>query len=151
MSDFHPLFRRILVVCAGNLCRSPLAEALLREGLRARGRATEVASAGLIAAIDQPAEELTASVARRHGIDLSDHRSRPLEPAAIRAADLVLAMEQAQRRLILELAPLAAGKVYLLGHWTVGDIADPYLLDWPAHERTYKQIAAAVDAWLPRL
>ncbi len=151
MADRHPLFGRILIVCAGNLCRSPLAEALLRARLSAAGRITEVGSAGLIAALGHPPDELTEAVARHHGLDLSAHRSRPLEPEMIRRADLVLTMEQDQRRQMLSLTPLAAGKLYLLGHWTGSEIADPYLQDWPAHERAYAQIAAAVDAWLPRL
>jgi protein-tyrosine phosphatase len=151
MADRSTLFGHILVVCAGNLSRSPLAEALLRTRLAAVGRRPQIASAGLIADLGQPAEELTETLARGHGIDLSAHRSRPLEPDMLRRADLVLTMEQEQRRQMLAMAPLAAGKLYLLGHWIGSEIADPYLQDWAAHERTYAQIAAAVESWLPRL
>lgn len=151
MTDRPPLFRRILVVCAGNLCRSPLAEALLRARLASLGQSRELGSAGLIAIPGQPADELTAALASRHGLDLSEHRSRPLWPELIRDADLVLTMERSQRRQILMLAPLSAGKVYLLGHWQAGEIPDPYMQDWPAYERAYAQIAQAVESWLPRL
>jgi protein-tyrosine phosphatase len=147
----HPLFGHILIVCAGNICRSPVAEALLRVQLAAAGRDTELKSAGLVAELGRPADAMTAAVARRHGLDLSAHRSRPLEPEMIRAADLVLTMEQGQRGQMLALAPLAAGKLYLLGHWTGGEIPDPYLGDWADYERAYLQIAEAVAAWLPRL
>lgn len=145
------MFRHLLVVCTGNLCRSPLAQALLRERLARAGRPIEVVSAGLMAGPCYPADETTALVAAEHGLDLSAHESRPLAPELIRWADLVLVMEQAQRRHLLELAPTAAGKVYLLGHWTGGEIEDPYGRGRDAGETAYDQIEAAVEAWLARL
>lgn len=151
MADRHPIFRRILVVCAGNICRSPIAEALLRARLANLGRATEIASAGIIAISGDRADELTSQVAALHGIDLSDHRARAFKPEMIRSSDLVLVMEQEQRREILGRLPLAAGKVFLLGHWAGTEIPDPYMEDWATHERTFTQIAEAVEAWLPRL
>ncbi|WP_295447643.1 low molecular weight protein-tyrosine-phosphatase [uncultured Thiodictyon sp.] len=145
------MFRHLLVVCTGNLCRSPLAEALLRVRLARAGRTIEVASAGLMAGLRDPADETTCLVAAEHGLDLSAHESRVITPELIRWANLVLVMEQAQRRHLLELAPTAAGKVYLLGHWSGGEIADPYGRGRDAGETAYNQIEAAVDAWLARL
>ncbi|WP_295413403.1 low molecular weight protein-tyrosine-phosphatase [uncultured Thiodictyon sp.] len=145
------MFRHLLVVCTGNLCRSPLAEALLRARLARAGRTIEVASAGLMARLRDPADETTCLVAAEHGLDLSAHASRPIEPELIRWADLVLVMEQAQRRELLDMAPTAAGKVYLLGHWSEGEIADPYRRGRDAAETAYAQIDVAVEAWLARL
>jgi protein-tyrosine phosphatase len=65
------LFHHLLVLCAGNLCRSPLAEALLRARLARAGKGIEVASAGLIAAVGEPADEMTRLVAAGRGLDLS--------------------------------------------------------------------------------
>ncbi len=123
----------------------------MRVRLARAGRTIEVASAGLMAGLRDPADETTCLVAAEHGLDLSAHESRVITPELIRWANLVLVMEQAQRRHLLELAPTAAGKVYLLGHWSGGEIADPYGRGRDAGETAYNQIEAAVDAWLARL
>jgi protein-tyrosine phosphatase len=145
------MFQNILVLCAGNICRSPLAEALLRERAPLAGKAIEVGSAGLVAIFGDPADEMAQVVAAGHGLDLSAHRARPIDPQLIRWADLVLMMEQSHRRHLLDLAPAAAGKVYLLGHWSGSEIRDPYRQGRAAFEAAYEQIEAAVEQWLPRL
>lgn len=145
------LCQRLLVVCAGNLCRSPLAEALVRARLAQTGPDLEVASAGLIAAVGEPADGLMCLVAQAHGLDLSLHQSRPLDPELLRWADLVLVMEEGQRRQLVQWAPGLAGKVRLLGHWTGGEIPDPFARGRDAAESAYGLIEAAVDAWLARL
>lgn len=145
------LFRRLLLLCAGNLCRSPLAETLLRDRLVLKGRDIEVTSAGLVAMAGEPADEMMCLVAAGHGLDLSRHRSRPLDPALLRWADLVLVMEDEQRRLLSARAPAAGGKVALLGRWTGGEIPDPFGLGREAAEAAYDRIEAGVEAWLLRL
>ena len=103
------LFRHLLFVCSGNLCRSPVAEALFRTRLASAGREIAVASAGLIALPGESADETICLAAARRGLDLSGHRSRPLDPALLRWADLVLVMEDEQRRLLRSLVPEATG------------------------------------------
>jgi protein-tyrosine phosphatase len=80
-----------LVVCTGNIARSPMAEALLREHLVSRGAHARVHSAGTIA-WDGPATEAAARAMSARGLDISDHRSRPLTGALVAAADLILGM-----------------------------------------------------------
>ena len=145
------MFDHILILCAGNLCRSPLAEALLRARLAREGKPIEVGSAGLIADLGDPADEMARVVASGHGLDLAAHRSRPVDPELVRWADLILVMEQVHRRHLLALAPTAAGKVYLLGHWGGIEIPDPYCQGREAFEAVYDQIATAVELWLVRL
>src|SRR5690606_21448064 len=83
----------VLFVCTGNTCRSPLAEAIARAALEARGWThVRVDSAGTAAAWDLPASENAAAVAAEHGLDLSGHRSQPVTPELVRWADLILVM-----------------------------------------------------------
>ena len=93
---------RIVFVCAGNICRSPLAEYVFRQqqqhGLDSPPALT---SAGLIAIPGDAANSLTLKVAAKLGIDLSQHRARRLNFDELRASDLVLVMEERQRLEIL--------------------------------------------------
>src|SRR5260370_32490721 len=89
----------VLVVCHGNICRRPLAAALLDRELAPLG--IGVPSAGFIG-FNRPAPDEAVAAARAHGVDLADHRSRLTTVDVIRAADLIVVMEPAQRRLVCE-------------------------------------------------
>ncbi|KWI26353.1 hypothetical protein WT71_19930 [Burkholderia stagnalis] len=114
----------ILVVCHANLCRSPLAEAILRRALpRVR-----VSSAGINARIGVPAAQLACEAARAHGLDLSAHRANALTLDTCAQADLILVMETVQRRHIEARYQFARGRVFSIAAPGAGppDIADPY-------------------------
>lgn len=95
----RPRPARLLAVCHGNICRSPVAAALLRRELAPL--AIEVASAGLIGP-NRPAPREAVAAAARRGVDLSEHRSRLLTADLARAADLIVVMEPAQQRFVCE-------------------------------------------------
>src|SRR6185369_6940217 len=83
---------RLLFVCSGNTCRSPLAEALAERELGNLGWRVEVRSAGVSALSGTPASSGSIDVGRRHGLDLTAHRSREVDGALIDWADLILVM-----------------------------------------------------------
>jgi protein-tyrosine phosphatase len=142
------VFQRILVVCIGNICRSPIAETLLRQHLR---HAT-VTSAGLGALAGRAADPLALELLAEHGFDASTHVARQLDDAMIRDADLILAMEQAHIDTLVQRAPHALGRTFLLGKWQDGkEIPDPYRQQRPAFEHVYRLIDEAVASWLPHL
>lgn len=143
--------RAILVLCEGNHCRSPIAEALLRAGL---GDWIQVGSAGLRALVDHPAHEQSERLMAEQGLDLAGHRGRQLTPEMALEADLVLVMDLAQKEACERLAPSARGRVYLLGHWLPAgeqQIADPIGGPPAAHQRACDHIRQAVQPWLARL
>jgi UDP-perosamine 4-acetyltransferase len=105
---------RVLVLCTGNLCRSPVAEALLRRDLAKAGIEADVSSAGIAAPSGATPDKKVLRVAAEHGVDVTGHRSRRLEPDDVTSADLVLVMTRAQADQVLEMAPEAANRVVTL-------------------------------------
>ncbi|HEB83640.1 MAG TPA: threonylcarbamoyl-AMP synthase, partial [Bacteroidetes bacterium] len=109
----HPV--HILIVCSGNTCRSPMAEAALREHLNklAPGRFL-VRSAGTLAQRGMHATLQAVEAMREHGLDLGEHRSRPVTESLMEWADIVLAMTTDHLGELHELYPQHSEKVYLL-------------------------------------
>ncbi len=146
---------RVVLVCTGNTCRSPLAEALLRKALAARGvGAVEVTSAGTGAWEGAPASEAAYLVALEHGLDLSGHRARLLTGEVIAAADLILTMARHHRARVLELG--GGAQVHLLGEYAgrsgpVAEVADPFGADLEMYRQTRDELAALADAVADRL
>ena len=146
-----PAIRRILVLCEGNHCRSPLAEALLKEAL---GPQIEVSSAGLGALVGRPAHAETQAILREKDLDITAHRGRQLTPEVAIQADLILVMDRAQKEACERMAPAARGRVFLLGHWLPPadqEIPDPIRHGSAAHRAAHAHIVRALQPWLPRL
>lgn len=97
---------KILTVCSGNICRSPLAEQLLRVGL-AKWPEVTLASAGTIGLTGQPMPPQAAALSRQFGGDPAAHVARELVSGDLMGADLVFAMSREHRRAIAELEPRA--------------------------------------------
>lgn len=149
------MFKRILMVCIGNICRSPTAEFLLRERLlQSNGLQGDilVASAGISAMVGYPMDAMAAKVMLEHGVDGAGHQARQLTPTILRESDLVLVMEKSHAAAIGRMAPEATGKVFLLGKWQHGTpIPDPYGQQREAFDHVYQLIERGVAGWLPHL
>ncbi|MBB3229744.1 low molecular weight protein-tyrosine-phosphatase [Halomonas stenophila] len=145
------MFRRILVVCVGNVCRSPVAEARLRRALPDR----DISSAGLGALVDRGVEPTAREFAEADGLDVSEHQARQLTPDMLQEADLVLVMTEGQRRAVAELAPAALGKTMLLGRWLDDgqgrEIPDPYRKSREAFVHVHHLLAEATSSWVGKL
>ncbi|SEM44902.1 protein-tyrosine phosphatase [Pseudoxanthomonas sp. GM95] len=142
------MFRKVLFVCVGNICRSPTAEVLLRH---ARPE-LKVGSAGLHALVDHPLDAKAAELLGMHGLDGSAHRARQLTPDLLAAADLILVMERHHHEQILREAPQFSGKTFLAGKWRGScEIPDPYRKSRAAFEHVYSELDASVASWLPYL
>ncbi|KAA0690828.1 low molecular weight phosphotyrosine protein phosphatase [Halopseudomonas laoshanensis] len=144
------MIKSILVVCVGNICRSPTAEALLQAKLGNKG--IKVSSAGLGALVDKPVDATATEVMSAAGYSLPVHKARQLTPAMLREADLILAMESRHIQSIHAMAPESRGKTLLVGKWLDGrEVPDPYRQQLPAFEHVFKMLDQATDAWLPYL
>jgi protein-tyrosine phosphatase len=109
---------RLLFVCTGNLCRSPVAERLAvawaGEALGPGARKLQIMSAGVRATAGQPMDERSALALLELGGDPVDFRSQPLTTVLARDADLILTMTRDHRRLVLEQAPLGLRRTFAL-------------------------------------
>jgi protein-tyrosine-phosphatase len=118
---------KILFICSGNTCRSPMAEALFASIARERGIEASAESAGQNAHNGQKAAEHAVSAMRElYAIDLSSHRSKQLTVELINVADLVLCMTKAQDNEIRRLFPHS--KIDTIGGWSgqEQDVLDPF-------------------------
>ena len=144
------MFDSILVVCTGNICRSPMAEAILKDRLRAPHK--RIASAGIAALVGHPADPLAQEVMQDHGQDIAEHRGRQVNALLLSAADLVLALDESHRRWMVEQFPQFRGRVFKLGKWRGDrDVADPYRLPRAAFDQAYLDIVDCVAGWTPHL
>ncbi|WMN61188.1 low molecular weight phosphotyrosine protein phosphatase [Pseudoalteromonas xiamenensis] len=140
------MFDSVLVVCAGNICRSPTAEYVLKQKLE--GKNIAVSSAGLTALEGKPADAMAQHVVAEHGLDLSGHAGRQLTSALVAQNAVILVMEQRHLTDLCLRYPQARGKTFLLGKW-LGDkeIPDPYKQSREAFEHVYQLIESATSAW----
>lgn len=139
--------KHILTLCIGNICRSPIAEALLKQQFPEK----TIWSAGLGALVGNSADPLTIEVAATHGLDLSAHRAQQLAGWMCQTAELILVMEQGHKIEVEQLYPLVRGKVFRLGELGKFDITDPYRQPRAAFETAYGHIARGVADWAPRI
>ncbi|MBX7210995.1 MAG: low molecular weight protein arginine phosphatase [Verrucomicrobiaceae bacterium] len=142
--------KNVLFVCTGNICRSPMAEALFREMVK--GRADyRVGSAGVSAMPGQPASAHTANILREKGVDLSAFRSRPLTLDLMEKATHIFAMAAHHLEAIEMDFPQAAGKAYLVSEFCAEDalrdqdVPDPIGMGRAAYDETREML----DKMLP--
>lgn len=149
------MIQRVLVVCTGNICRSPMAAALLEQAVPG----AKVESAGTAAVIGSAADPQAVELMRERGLDIHAHRARQFETWMGAEANLIIVMDHAQREFVVRRCPPLRGRVYRLGDFdgrglraSAGfDVPDPYRMDRAAFESSLRLVEAGVAGWATRI
>lgn len=144
------MFGKILIVCVGNICRSPMAEALLRDKL-IQQKDIQIASAGVGALVGHSADAIAQELMLDKGIDISTHKARQLNAELLSEYDLVLAMEKGHINAVHQIAPLSKGRVHLLGKWSDFEIPDPYKQPRHEFEVALELIERGINEWVDKI
>ena len=144
---------RLLFVCSGNTCRSPLAAALAREIVAEHAAHVVVTSAGISAVDGEPASGHAQTVAAMEGGSLTDHRSARVDGGLVGAADLVLTMTAAHRESLHREWPQYRDRVMTLGDvaGVDGDVADPFGGSVEDYQKTSRELARLLRAAWPTI
>lgn len=146
---------RVLLVCTGNICRSPLAEAIMRREFTQMGKEDfEVASAGTGAWDGAPASEGAYLVALEHGLDLSAHRARLLTRDLVQQADIIFTMARHHRARVEELG--GDRRTHVIGEYAgrsgpEAEVSDPFGGDLDVYRQTYAELEELIRSAVARL
>ena len=147
--------RTVLVLCKGNICRSPFVDKYLTIAARQRALDLRVSSAGLDANAGRQAHPLALERSFKVGVPLDEHRAQAVSETLVNEADVILVMEPDQQEELIARFPQAAEKTFLLGHFDperpLTEIADPYGMPAAEFDACYARLSAACDGFLARL
>jgi len=147
--------KRIVFVCSGNTCRSPLAEGIAKKILlEANPQQFDISSAGSSALDGLPASSQSVDVARDHSIDLTAHQARLLSKTLVAQADLIVAMSESHRETVGVIEPQALAHTFLLTDFcdeVDGDIPDPIGMGQEVYGHTYEMIEKCIQEMKSKL
>lgn len=143
----------ILIVCTANICRSPVAEALLQNKLDALEPGWRVSSAGTLGVEGWPPAAASAAMTAIRGIDITGHLSTAISVELLIESDLVLCMEKAHVDYLVQLHPPAEPKILRLAEMSgqERDIPDPYGGPIQEFEAMVEDVDAVLDQGLDRI
>lgn len=142
------MFNKILIVCIGNICRSPSAERILQQLMPNKN----INSAGIGALIDHPIEQHAAELLIKGGFNVQNHKAQQISGDLISNAELVLVMEKKHQQVLMQKYPAASGKIMLLGKWHKNEeIPDPYQKSMTAFEHAFNLIKSNCETWANKL
>lgn len=141
----------ILVVCIGNICRSPIAEIMFKQYFLDKNMDVSVSSAGIAALVDSPASVISQELVREVDLDISQHKARQLTQELVFDSELIITMTSDQKTQVEKMFPECMGRVFRLGHWGGFDVVDPYKRPREIYKQAFVLIEEGVGDWLTKL
>lgn len=139
--------QRVLAVCTGNICRSPMAEYFLKQ----QHPQLNIQSAGIAALVGQVADPKAIVSMDQYKINIRPHIARQININLIKWADIIFVMTQNQKIYIELTWPFAYGRVFRIGHWKNQNVSDPY----PYDQSFFNEICCLIQTfsldWQPHL
>ncbi len=146
--------KRVLFVCTGNTCRSPMAEGLLKKMSQENGLDLEVQSAGLAAFAGLPVSPEAVEACRAKGVDISTHQTQPLGKTLVIESDLIITMTGKHKEMIVKKMPSLETKVSVLSEMAgegIVDVEDPVGQPLEVYQGALDQIEKYLSKSLDRL
>lgn len=140
-------FEKILVVCIGNICRSPMAAAILKNSYPEK----HIESAGLSALVGHSADAKAVELTATYNLDIDSHIAKQIDEELVNHADLILTMSTSQTKWIETRWPHCRGKTFRIGHWLDKDIADPYQQHKVIFETSRQDIVNSLEQWTDKI
>ena len=142
------MYHNILIVCLGNICRSPTAERIMQKKLPGQRRRR----AGKKALEGKDADLQAIKTALKYGVIVAGHTARQLTAQMCEQADLILVMEPSQIDMVADIHPPARSKTMLFAQWLPKKtVPDPYKQSSEMFEAVFEQLNAAADTWKTKL
>ncbi len=142
------MFNNVMMVCVGNICRSPIAEVLLQH----QQPQLNVFSSGIGALVGKPADPKSVELMAARNIDLTKHCAQQINSILVSSSDLILTMEQGHIDVIQSKFPEARGKVHLICKWNDNqEIPDPYKKDKDAFITATSLIEKGLGSWQAKI
>lgn len=145
---------KVLFVCTGNTCRSPMAEGLFNDKAKAFGKDFEAKSAGVFAPEGFPASQEAIEVLKQdYNIDISNHRSKSLRRQDLEEADLILAMSNSHKQSILSKYPEYSNKVFTIKEFVglEGEVEDPYGMPIEVYRETARELEDLISKVITKI
>ena len=143
--------RRLVFVCSGNICRSPMAAAIASDWLEKRQKPAAIISCGTLNIMHRPAPKEGIAVMAERDLDITSHRSQGVSIGLLRMADSIVVMAPKHERFILDSAPELAPKIVRIWQFAteeIDEIADPVNQDIEAFRKCRDLLEQTIDSWL---
>jgi protein-tyrosine phosphatase len=145
------MFQSVLILCIGNICRSPVAEGVLKKMSDQHQLGLRISSAGVHAMVDEPAQPHSITVAQEHYIDITQHQARQLTTEIIEQHELILVTDETVRKIAMQQHSFATGKIKKIGEFRKKEIQDPYLKSKEHFDAMYVDIEMCLQDWLQKV